>query len=90
MKTIHKYTITPVSGNRQTVEMPVGANIVHVAGQGAMIAIWAEVVPKNQNQKKEKRVFEPIWTGMPVPSFANYWGTAFIEDYVYHVYEISL
>ncbi len=98
MKTIHKYSIDPGS---ESIQMPQGARIKHVAGQNDRICFWVIVDPERIG---ELRHFKVYGTGHEIsdeayacgggPSrmsdkeiFESYIGTALIGEFVWHVFE---
>ena len=93
MKTVHKYGIGEVSNS---VQMPKGARILHVGGQGDEVCIWASV---DTERLKELRHFRIYGTGQEFPDDFEeddpyrakygdrYIGTAFCGRFVWHVFE---
>jgi len=70
---------------RQTIEMPANANILHVKEQNGNLCIWAEVDTHDTNGS---RTFRIVGTGHDVPSCrAKYIGTCFMGSFVWHIYE---
>lgn len=74
--------------DRQLVEMPMGANIIHVGNQYGMVCLWAEV---DTDVGKESRWFRIYGTGHNVVSLEglDFVGTVITMDgkLVWHVYE---
>lgn len=62
METIWKYSLQIT--DRQTVTMPVGAEILSVQDQAGGLQLWAVVVP--EEERREKRVIEIVGTGNPM------------------------
>jgi hypothetical protein len=50
--------------DRQTVTMPVGAEILSVQDQAGGLQLWAVVVP--EEERREKRVIEIVGMGNPM------------------------
>lgn len=84
MKTIHKYPLSAT--DLQTVPMPKGAKILHVALQAGSVCLWAEVFPA---MPKVNRCIEVFGTGNPMDeSFLRvYIGTVQDGSLVWHIYE---
>lgn len=93
METIYKYDI-PVT-DRQTLRLPAGAKILHVADQAQKIGVlqvWALVEP---NALPESREIVIVGTGDPVPEvpegagYLNFIGTTIQAKgaLVWHVFE---
>ena len=82
MRTVFKY---PLSTNREfTIELPLGARLLHIGLQENMPTLWAEV---DKNSSLERRTFFCIGTGYDIPDNASYVGT--IEQsgyYMWHYY----
>jgi hypothetical protein len=71
----------------QSVEMPQGAQILHVDAQGDHLCLWALVRP---NEEREKRMFRIVGTGYEeITGSSRYIGTALMGGgtYVWHVFE---
>lgn len=87
-KVIWKFSI--MVEDSQTVEMPIGAQILSVGMQDENARIWALVDP---SAHKEKRLFELFGTGHPIPSGdgieRKFIGTLFIygSSLVFHLFE---
>lgn len=86
MSVIWKYSLS----DRTTLEMPAGAQILSVQGQGMDICMWAQVHP---NRRVVKRQFVVYGTGHPIPDDEDftYVGTAQLANggLVFHVFEIA-
>ncbi len=89
MKTIWKFEL--VVFGRQDIEMPVGAEIIHIGNQNNHICMWAEV---NSDNPCENRVFELLTTGHPMPNredgkYRKHLATVLLDQgmFVAHVYE---
>ncbi len=89
MKTVWKYELK--AEDVTTLEMPVGAEILHVHGQGKdSLGLWARVDPTSE--RKEQRRFRIAGTGHELPDYnLSYIGTAHIFSgaLVFHVFEID-
>ena len=85
---IWKYTMALGSTE---LELPMGAEIVHVASQHDTPCIWVLV---DINAEKEIRTFEWYGTGQSIftPDNRNYVGTIQLAEgtLVYHLFEIIL
>lgn len=79
---VYKYPLT--LSPSQTIEMPYGANIVHVHEQDNRPCLWAEV---NTSSPIIERTFCVVATGEDVPMGARHVGTIHIDWTVWHVYE---
>lgn len=90
MRTIHKYQLKPLQYN--TIDLPVGSDIIDVHEQRGECCIWAQV---NTNNDMEKRVFFVAGTGQPFPDppgtqiMMQHVGTAHCGGFVWHVYEVE-
>ena len=87
MRTVWKYEL-PITGD--TLELPAGARIVHVAsqfGDPSLVTLWAEVDP---NAPYEHRSFMVVGTGHPIAGGTEYCGSGIAMDghLVWHVYEV--
>ena len=78
---VYKYPLE-LTGNVQAVEMPEGAQILHVADQGGP-TIWALVDPKAPTTK---RYFGVFGTGHDCPE-DGYVGTTHAGGFVWHIFE---
>ena len=78
-----------LTAETQQVAMPVGARVVHVAAQDRVPTVWAEVeVPaEGQPTTMMMRMFRIVGTGARVPDRFEHRGVAFLDPYVFHVYE---
>lgn len=88
MKTIHKFELFLI--DRNTIKIPVGAQILTVQTQKDALQIWAII---NTEAKKEDRVFEVSGTGIELLPLNGsqrrvYLGTAQSKAMVWHVFEI--
>ena len=63
MEVIWKYGLPIV--DRQTLTMPVSAEILSVQEQAGGLQLWAVVVP--EEKRREQRVIEIVGTGNPMP-----------------------
>jgi len=85
MKTIYKYEIPAWGG---AVTLPSGAKILTVGTQLDGLYLWAEIHTDNPPCVRHFEVFGTCHTmreDMGVDR--NYLGTAFMGDFVWHVYE---
>lgn len=89
MKTVYKYHISAT--DYQTIELPIGAEILKVDSQNNEMQMWALVAP---NAETEKRNFRVVGTGREISddeaSDLRYVGTCILYDgrVVFHVFEI--
>lgn len=88
MITIYKY---PLELDVTTLELPQGANCVHVAAQNGKVCIW---VLQDTSLRTETRRFKIVGTGHEItdePHFMdlNYVGTAHIDPFVWHVIDLN-
>lgn len=90
MKTVWKFPLR--IDDRQTVMMPVDAQILHVDWQeGTEACVWALV--DDESPAREKRWFRISGTGHPLPDFAPWWrfvGTFLMRPLglVFHVWDL--
>lgn len=89
MKTVFKYVL---QGTVNDIQMPAGAQVLHVTEQKDMVCIWALV---DESAPVETRRFLMVGTGhREVPNDANYCGSAHIYTdravLVLHVFEAQL
>lgn len=87
MKTVHKFTIPieDVAG----VEMPGGAEILHVGVQRGVVCCWALIDTAN---KKVRRVFRVAGTGHPIEkNHGEFVGTVILAggDLVFHIFDLG-
>jgi len=85
MTTIWKFTLKVADS--QTIDMPMGAKILHVNTQAGDVCVWAEVDPLEKT--KEHRHFEIRGTGHPIAPIIKkqYIGTVLFDRLVFHVFE---
>ncbi len=87
MKTIHKYPLQATSA--QFVEMPAGAESIHVANQHGRPCLWAIVDPSAPQVAHEVFI---AGTGHELPAWAGretHVGTFFTDEagsYVFHAF----
>ena len=83
---IWKYEL--LVNDTQSVDMPVNAEILSVDSQRGTLFLWAMV---DADEMKEKRVFEVIGTGNPVPqgmgTERRFIGTVLMGPFAWHVFE---
>lgn len=86
MKVVYKYTLQAVS--RQTVALPVGAQILSVAEQKGQVCLWA-LVDKDE-VKEEDRTIICVGTGHTEPNLGElrFFGTVLLRGgaLVYHFF----
>lgn len=95
MKAIHKYNI---SAGSTSVQMPQGAKILHVGGQGESICLWARVDTEQLGELRHFRVFgtgdmvpgddEPGFESRHGERSTQYLGTAMCGEFVRHVFTV--
>ena len=93
MKTIYKYTLELT--NRQTIQVPVGAETLHVGIQRGQICVWIliDLNPDVQDVEMGNKVFHIFGTGNPTTKELEdkrYIGTVQLDDYVWHIFEEEL
>lgn len=84
MNRIWKFPLGYPEPRMVEIEMPVGAEIVHVAIQPTQIMLWAIVDSKAE---KVRRRFYVIATDQQIPRRCSYVGTVHHDGYVWHVME---
>lgn len=84
--TVWKYTFR-VNDETKSVSMPVGAKFLTVAMQDGLVCLWALVDPKFE---REIRNFCVHGTGHNISPFEEYVGTAFDDNFVWHLFETKL
>lgn len=86
---IFKYVLpfAPNEFGPTSIEMPRGATVVHVDRDPASsrIALWAVVTPSNDTTMRD---FKAVGTGHAFIS-GKYVGTAIIDPFVWHVFEVT-
>lgn len=71
----------------QTLELPVGAELLHVDVQHGEICLWAKV---DAWAKRENRIFCVAGTGHELPDGElKHVGTVMCGPYVWHVFEMT-
>lgn len=87
-KTINKFSISLEADISSSVLMPIGAEVVHVAGQEnkRAVSIWYLCDP---DQAQSMREFVLVLTGEEAPEDGDYRGTAILFEgaFVVHVFE---
>ena len=83
MTTIWKYQLSIVD-ECQVIEMPVGAEIVHVDAQCGAPCMWVLLSPE---KPKEERRFVVYGTGHKINALGPYVGTVLISQFVWHIFE---
>jgi hypothetical protein len=83
--TVWKFVLQ-VAADYQAVNMPAGAQIVHVDAQGDDLCMWAIV---DANAEREERRFTIVGTGHIVPRNGVHVGSALMRggSFVWHVFE---
>jgi hypothetical protein len=84
MAVVWKYVLAPVP--EQTINIPVGAQLLHVAEQNGQLCLWAKV---DLSGAVVSRRFYVAATGYEMPSYVEHIGTALMQggDLVFHVFE---
>jgi hypothetical protein len=83
MAVVWKYVLAPVP--EQTINIPVGAQLLHVAEQNGQLCLWAKVDPSGA---VVSRRFCVAGTGQEMPAYTEYLGSAVLHgDLVFHVFE---
>ena len=84
MRTVWKFPL--VMTDRQTVQMPMGAEILTVQMQGEQCCLWALCEPENVMRPREILIHG---TGHPVGDITRYIGSVQIYSgaLVFHVFE---
>ena len=87
MRIIFKY---PICIGRNTLSLPKGSKILHVAEQRGQLCMWIE---QDTTKPQVYRNFQVYGTGKSFgsdravePTFV---GTALVNDFVWHVYELK-
>lgn len=83
-----KYLLQVQPGDRQTIEMPRGADVKHVAQDTRrwdLIALWAVV---DAAAERVRRTFVILATGDPLPS-GSYVGSVVSGSFAWHVVEVD-
>lgn len=92
MKVIYKYEIPLNLRGTVDVDMPRGAQILHVDKQGDRIYAWALV---NPNAPTETREFRIMGTGRAVPDAdfesegLSHLGTVMADPFVWHIFKVK-
>jgi len=79
--TIWKFICNKVASE---LEMPEGAKILNVHEQLGQVVFWAEV---DVAAPRVIRHFYLVGTGNQIPEGFEYVGTAYVSQYVWHLYE---
>lgn len=91
MKTIWKFPLHIT--DELDVEMPGGAELLFVAGQGQILSVWAKVDPESVPKTRHLYI---RGTGQPLPEWhengfnaraVTYVGSAQIDVFVWHVFD---
>ena len=83
-KTIYKYNLSVYADNK--FDMPEGAETLHVDNQQDHLCLWATV---DTDLPKQPRSFIILGTGHVIPPDARYVGTAQVDPFVWHVFEVA-
>lgn len=83
-KAIWKYKIEARS--QFFVEMPMGSRVLHVGLQGGEPYMWCEV---DLEQKRFRRSFIVMPTGVDLPERCQYEGTWVTPLFVWHLYTVE-
>lgn len=83
MSVVWKYELE--ISDEQVVEMPQGAELLHIAYQYGKLALWARVIP-NAGLPIERRVILVRGTGHPIWT-QPYVGTVLTGALVWHVFD---
>ena len=83
-KTIYKYNLSVFADN--DFDMPKGTTPLHVDNQQDHLCLWAEV---DTDLPKQRRSFVIVGTGHEIPPDAQYVGTAQVDPFVWHVFEVN-
>jgi len=86
-KQIWKFPI-PITGEKLELTMPVGSEILHIAAQYDVGALWA-LVDSDPEKIDVVRTFHIFGTGHDVPSELAYVGTWLVAGgtFVWHLFE---
>jgi len=86
MKKVFKYSF--ITNHKYVIDMPIGAEILHLNMQNGDPQLWALV---NPDAKLEERHFEIFGTGHPIHDDMGierkYIGTYFEGSFVFHLFE---
>lgn len=86
MLTIYKYLLKP---GLSKIEMPIGAEILHVAEQNRELCLWARL-HLEERRPKEIRKFYAAMTG-EADVLGSYIGTVLTWDgFVFHFFDVSV
>jgi hypothetical protein len=81
MRTIWKYKLDVQV--EQTISLPIGSKFLYCANQYDYPTMWFEVEPK---ERMRIVTIVIVGTGNPIPENVEYYGTVFINDFVWHLY----
>jgi hypothetical protein len=87
MIAVYKY---PLLNPQSAVDLPLGAEVLHVAEQHGQVQMWAKV---NTKAPAEMRIFQIFGTGHEIPNDGKeraFVSTFFVKDglFVFHVFEV--
>ena len=79
---IYKYQIEEIK-DVVIIEMPESAQVLHVGQQNGVLTIWASVDPEARMVRRKFRIVGP---GHDHDVGYGYYGTVFIDTFVWHVF----
>ena len=85
MQRVFKFVL-PITYDPRCLVLPVGAEIALVAGQREQLCIWFELNADSSMQ--ESRYFAVHGTGHDIPQGRTHVGSAVMEPFVWHVFEV--
>lgn len=89
-KVIYKYPVALTVGFEESVEMPIGAEIVRFKDQGGRLVVWAIVSVADkyeENVGTEMRRFRVVGTGHKIPEGVSYIASCDQGPFVWHLFE---
>jgi len=97
MKQVWKFSVATAPLGTAEIEMPVGAEVVHVGFQDSQLTIWAlvdsDAKRKDHHQQThvtEPRRFKVYGTGSGIREKAKHVWTWFDGPFVWHLFEITI
>lgn len=85
MQRVFKETFPPGPAE-MAVDLPEGAEVVHFAEQNNKLCFW--FIAPGASTTTVLRRFRVVGTGVPIRENATYIGTALVDPYVVHLFEI--
>jgi len=87
MIAVYKYQIL---NPQSAIDLPIGAEVLHVAEQHGQIQMWAKI---NTGNTAETRIFQVFGTGHEIPNDGKeraFISTFFVKGglFVFHVFEV--